>query len=88
MPIHPEVEMKLVSPVDEQFLHLVHSDAELLRAEFEAIIAAEWPDPPLARRQPGSRGPGRRQHKSWGSDRRLQDRPLGREAWRRERSPP
>jgi hypothetical protein len=33
---------------DEQFLDLVCADDELLRAEFDAIIAAEWPTPPPA----------------------------------------
>ncbi len=37
--------------VDEQFLDLICSDADLVAAEFEAIIAAEWPDPPT--RRPG-----------------------------------
>jgi hypothetical protein len=32
----------------EEFLGLVCSDAELLRAEFDAIIAAGWPSPPPA----------------------------------------
>ena len=33
---------------DEQFLELVCADEDLLRAEFDAIIAAEWPSPPPA----------------------------------------
>jgi hypothetical protein len=32
--------------VDERFLDLICSDADLLAAEFDAIIAAEWPEPP------------------------------------------
>ena len=32
--------------VDEQFLDLICSDEDLLRAEFDAIIAAEWSSPP------------------------------------------
>ena len=31
---------------DEKFLALVCSEEDLLRAEFDAIIAAAWPDPP------------------------------------------
>jgi hypothetical protein len=31
---------------EEQFLDLLLADDELLRAEFDAIIAAEWPGPP------------------------------------------
>ena len=33
---------------DEEFLSLVYSDSEFIRAEFDAIIAAGWPDPPPA----------------------------------------
>jgi hypothetical protein len=36
--------------VDEQFLTLICSDEDLLRAEFDAIIAAEWPGPPTNNR--------------------------------------
>lgn len=32
--------------MDDQFLALVCNDADLLDAEFEAIVAAEWPVPP------------------------------------------
>ena len=32
--------------VTEQFLALIYSDETLLRAEFDAIIAAAWPGPP------------------------------------------
>ena len=31
---------------DEEFLALVCADEQLLRAEFDAIVAAEWPGPP------------------------------------------
>ena len=34
------------SGLAEEFLELLLADEELLRAEFEAIIAAEWPGPP------------------------------------------
>ena len=30
----------------DEFLDLLCADEELLRAEFEAIVAAEWPRPP------------------------------------------
>ncbi len=33
---------------EEQFLDLFLSDEELLRAEFDAIIAADWSSPPSA----------------------------------------
>jgi hypothetical protein len=39
---------------DEQFLERVYADEDLLRAEFDAIIAAEWPSPPPV--EPGSAG--------------------------------
>ncbi len=52
--------------VEEQFLDLIYGDTDLLTAEFDAIIAAEWPNPPAdnhgrgaAGRHPGS-GPARR----------------------------
>jgi len=32
---------------DEQFLDLLCTDEDLLGAEFYAIIAAEWPMPPI-----------------------------------------
>jgi hypothetical protein len=32
--------------IDEQFLDLICNDQDLLTAEFDAIIAAEWPNPP------------------------------------------
>jgi hypothetical protein len=37
-----------VDTVDEEFLALVCSDSEWLRAEFDAIIAAAWSSPPPA----------------------------------------
>ena len=43
---------RVVDGVDEQFLALVCSDPEWLRAEFDAIIAAAWSSPPPA--GPGS----------------------------------
>jgi len=38
----------LAGTLEEQFIELVCSDEDLLRAEFEAIVAAEWPAPPSA----------------------------------------
>lgn len=32
--------------IEDQFLELIWNDADLLAAEFDAIIAAEWPGPP------------------------------------------
>ena len=36
----------LGASVDEDFCDVVCADDELLRAEFESIIAAQWPHPP------------------------------------------
>jgi hypothetical protein len=42
-----------IDEVQETFLELVYADEELLRAEFDAIIAEEWGQPtPPARRRP------------------------------------
>jgi len=38
--------------VDEQFMQMICNDEELLVAEFEAIIAAEWPAPPAHQGEP------------------------------------
>jgi len=79
--------------VDEQFLDLICSDQDLLAAEFDAIIAAEWPVPPvsLPRREAAGRKPERGRSGRWRSAARAhpeQKDPLGGEAWRRQRSPP
>ena len=41
------VDRTLARSVEEQFLDLVCSDADLVRAEFDAIIAAGWPERPV-----------------------------------------
>ena len=41
---------------EDQFLDLIYADADLLTAEFDAIIAAAWPDPPADRARPGAAG--------------------------------
>ena len=47
----------------EEFLELLLADEDLLRAEFEAIIAAEWPGPPPNKPHRGVCGrPG---HRGW-----------------------
>jgi len=44
---------------EEEFLELVYADEELLRAEFEAVIAKEWPtDGPSGRLRRPPRGTG------------------------------
>jgi hypothetical protein len=46
MPTTPALADTAARTVDEQFLALMCSDEDLLRAEFDAIITAEWPSPP------------------------------------------
>jgi len=76
--------------VEDAFLDLVCQDDELLRAEFDALIAASWhtpPPPPPAPSDPARRPPG------WPPAPPGEPRPLRqtvREAprLRRQRSPP
>jgi hypothetical protein len=79
---------------DEEFLALIYADEQLLRAEFDAIIAAEWPTPPPNRPHDttlGWRAPsGRSARRSGARPSGLPDQP-GRprvEAWSQVRSPP
>jgi len=79
--------------LDEQFLELVCSDEELLRAEFDAIIAAEWPTPPnhSPRQHPAGQPPTPRGRPWWPAlggrlTSRLRHPGLG--GWARQRSPP
>jgi hypothetical protein len=44
---------------DEQFVELLCANQDLLRAEFDAIIAAEWPSPPPAEPDRGDDAEGR-----------------------------
>src|SRR5690242_21913982 len=92
MPTDPVVEV-IEWSVDEKFVDILCSDTELVRARFDAIIAAEWPDPPspVTRRLPASFGPGPGRPGRWSADPLtcpVQRRPLDRDAWRRQRSPP
>ena len=79
--------------VDEQFLDLIYGDTDLLAAEFDAIIAAEWPEPPADRPARGAAG----RHPGSGPARRAADpvrgpvsrpRHPGIGGWARQRSPP
>jgi hypothetical protein len=79
--------------VDEQFLDLICSDADLLAAEFDAIVAVEWPEPPAD--TPGRSAAGR--HSGSGPARRAAEpvrgpvsrpRHPGTGGWARQRSPP
>jgi hypothetical protein len=93
MPTAPATGDTTARAVDEQFLDLICSDADLLAAEFDAIIAAEWPKPPARR-------PGRDAtdgHVGSGRTRRAADPGRGQVSrprhpriggWARQRSPP
>jgi hypothetical protein len=94
-------ERSVTPDLDEQFLDLVCSDEDLLRAEFDAIIAAGWPSTATARppdRPPGprppapdppGRGPGANPTPVASGGPRASRRPV-RQApgWDRPRSPP
>ena len=93
MPTAPTAHVGAAPSVDEEFLELVYADEQLLRAEFDEIVAQEWPagHPPAT---PGSATPGtdhrpRRRLGPGGvraSRRQRGHRGAGR--WRRQRSPP
>jgi len=78
--------------VNEQFLDLICKDLELLRAEFDAIIATEWPSPPMpsAPGPIGARPVNREAHRSVddapGAGSTMQRPGVG--EWARQRSPP
>jgi hypothetical protein len=85
-----------IDEVQERFFELVYADEELLRAEFDAIIAEEWGQPtPPARRRPTHPPdpPKRRRERHDGSAGGLTGRPgrqhhPGGEARSRQRAPP
>jgi hypothetical protein len=54
MPTTPATGDPTARRVDEQFLDLICNDQDLLAAEFDAIIAAEWPNAPA---NPAGHGP-------------------------------
>ena len=79
--------------VEEQFLDLIYGDTDLLAAEFDAIIAAEWLGPPA--NPPGHGATSR--HLINGAGRRVTARVRGAVSqpphpgiggWARQRSPP
>lgn len=82
-----------VLDVDEQFLELMCADEELLRAEFDAIIAEEWagsppqPDPPAASSGAGPWPRGQRLPRGCLATARRPHHP-GADGWSRQRSPP
>ncbi|HEX5495658.1 MAG TPA: hypothetical protein VFX70_13895 [Mycobacteriales bacterium] len=77
--------------VDEEFWALVCGDEELLSAEFDAIVAAEWPSPPV--HSPGRSAdhgrPGGPAHEpTHGLHPRARPAHPGVDGWSRQRSPP
>jgi len=78
--------------IDREFLDLICHDQDLLTAEFDAIIAAEWPTPPADRARAVTGGsparglPGRAADRLDGPTCRQQCGRVG--GWVRERSPP
>lgn len=76
--------------VDETFLDLVTRDDDLVRAEFDALIAASWdapPPPPPAAPAPADRPPGWPEPSHPGPPRLADRRRPGRRV-SRQRSPP
>jgi hypothetical protein len=76
----------------EEFLVIVCADPELLRAEFDAIVAAEWPSPPSVSSDAGdapkrSRRAAQRRQDAGDARPCLLDQP-GVVRWSWERSPP
>jgi hypothetical protein len=78
------------SDMVEEFLELLLADEELLRAEFEAIIADEWPGPPPS--PPHRRVCGPPGHRAWrrhlAPTRVLRPERVAQETSPRQRSPP
>jgi hypothetical protein len=93
MPTTRALEGDTALTVDERFLEILCADQELLRAEFDAIIAAEWPSPPPAEPDRGAaaaRRPRRARQRREASVAALPSRPRhqGIGGWTRQRSPP
>jgi hypothetical protein len=93
MPTTPATGDTIARTVDEQFLDLICSDEDLLQAEFDSIIAAEWPDPPAntpgrgaAGGHPVSRAARQAATRVAGPVARPHHRGIG--GWTRQRSPP
>jgi len=79
-------------PGDEEFLALLCADEQLLRAEFDEIVAAQWPNPPAqppAQRPRPDRGgdaPGNTRAGAAGADGPSADPRQSRiDAWSRQR---
>ena len=89
MPTTPATGDTTARTVDEQFLDLICSDADLLAAEFDTIITAEWPEPPPDRPAPRRwRSPPRRRPCPRPGPPVTTPPPPGTGEWSRQRSPP
>lgn len=92
-PVPDAVQAAGIHDIEEKFLELVYADEELLRAEFDAIIAEEWgqPTPPAPHRPTHPPAPPKRrrkQHRDPASRRPgRQHHPAG-EGRSRQRAPP
>jgi hypothetical protein len=93
MPTLPTSHHESTLAAEEEFLAIVYADEDLLQAEFDAIIAAEWPSPAPdtpADDDAGERSPGRARRQPKGDQARLPNRARhpGIGGWSRQRSPP
>jgi hypothetical protein len=95
MPTLPTSQHESTLAADEEFLAIVCAEEDLLRAEFDAIIAAGWPSPspdPPADDNAVQRSPGPARRQPNVGQARLPNRAPGRHPgigeWSRQRSPP
>jgi hypothetical protein len=93
MPTTPATGDATARTVQEQFLDLMCNDADLVTAEFDAIIAAQWPNPPADRPGRGAAGghpvnPAARRTAANFAGPVDQPRHPGIGGWARQRSPP
>jgi hypothetical protein len=93
MPTQPETRDSIARTVDDQFLALLCSEEDLLRSEFDAIIAAEWPSPPAStpRRGAAEQRPAGGTYRRTDADvgrRVAKPRHPGISGWAWQRSPP
>lgn len=96
MGVLADAERLSASALEEQFIGLVCGDDELVQAEFDALVAAEWRECPAG--PPGDRGfddrcvPGgtgyRGGHRGGEAHRPPRARRPGSGEWVRQRSPP
>ena len=89
--LHTDGGLDAGQATDEQFVELLCADEDLWRAEFDAIIAAEWPGPPQARPERDASAERRPSPGPQGSVARVAGRPSQPRhpaGWTRQRSPP